>query len=201
LTVTYSGDSNYAGGTGTTTVTVAQSAYSLSATTPAAVSPGATTSSTVTVVSATDYSGTITLTCTATSTPANATYVPTCTAGSTVAMTGGTAGGTATLTITTTGSTAMLQPLLKGREWIGTGGAMLAFLAFLRIPVRRRNWRSMVGIFVLMIVLGSLSACGGGSSSAPTTQTTPGNYTFTVKGQGNDSASTSENTTFTLTVN
>jgi len=202
LTVTYSGDSNYAGGTGTATVMVTQSAYSLSATTPAAVSPGATTSSTVTVASATDYSGTITLTCTATSRPANATYVPTCTASSTVAMTGGTASGTATLTITTTGSTAMLQPLLRGREWIGAGGgAMLAFLVFLGIPVRRRNWCSMVGIFVLMIVLGSLSACGGGSSSAPTTQTTPGNYTFTVKGQGNDPASTSENTTFTLTVN
>jgi surface-anchored protein len=59
----------------------------------------------------------------------------------------------------------------------------------------------MVGVLVLLIALGSLSACGGGSRSASTTQTTPGIYTFTVKAQGNDPAGTTESTTFTLTVN
>jgi subtilase family serine protease len=202
LTVTYSGDSNYASSTGTATLAVISSTYSLAATTPAAVSPGATASSTVTVTSATDYSGTITLTCTATSTPANATYVPTCTAGSTVAMTNGTARGTATLKIATTGNTAMLQPMPRGGEWIGaTGGGVLAFLVFLGIPARRRNWRALVGVLVCLIALGGLSACGGSGSSKSTTQTTAGSYTFTVKGQGNDPASTTESTTFTLTVN
>ena len=203
LTVTYSGDSTYAGSTGKATVTAIQSTYSLAATTPAAVSPGGTASSTVTVTSATAYSGTITLTCTATSTPANATHVPACTAGSTVTMTSGTAGGTVALTIATTGNTALLRPLLlRGREWIGAGGGgVLALLVFLGIPARRRNWRAMVGVFALLITLGSLSACGGGSSSASTAQTTPGSYTFTVKALGNDPAATTESTTFMLTVN
>jgi subtilase family serine protease len=200
LTITYSGDSNYASATGTSTVTAIQSTYSLAATTPAAVSPGAATSSTVTVTSASDYSGAITLTCTATSTPANASYTPTCTVGSTVTMTSGTTSGTATLTIDTTGSTAQLQPLRRGRDRFVAGGGVLAFLVLLGIPARRRSWRAMVGVLVLLIALGSLSACGG-SSSTSTTQTTPGSYTFTVKGQGNDPAGTTESTTFALTVN
>jgi len=201
VTITYSGDSSYESSTGTATVTVIASTYSLAASTPAAVSPGATASSTVTVTSATNYSGAISLTCTATSTPANATNVPTCAAGSTVAMTSGTASGTAALTITTAGNTAMLHPLQRGREWIGAGGGVLAFLVFLGIPGRRRNWHAMVGGLVMLIALGSLSACGGSSKPAPLTQTTPGTYTFTVKGQGNDPAGTTESTTFTLTVN
>jgi hypothetical protein len=118
-------------------------------------------------------------------------------------MTSGTAGGTVALTIATTGNTALLRPLLlRGREWIGAGGGgVLALLVFLGIPARRRNWRAMVGVFALLITLGSLSACGGGSSSASTAQTTPGSYTFTVKALGNDPAATTESTTFMLTVN
>jgi len=202
LTVTYSGDTNYAGSSGTASVTVIPSAYSLAATTPAAISAGTTASSMVTVTSASDYTGTISLTCAVTSTPANASDVPTCTAGSTVAMTSGTAGGTAALTIATTANTAMLHTLPGGREWIGaSGGGVLALLVFLGIPKRRRSWRAMVGVLMLLMALGSLSACGGGSSSASTKQTTPGTYTFTVKGQGNDLAGTTESTTFTLTVN
>ena len=202
VTITYSGDSNYESSAGTATITVIASTYSLAASTPTAVSPGGTANSTVTVTSAMDYSGTITLSCTATSTPANATNVPACTAGSTVAMTSGKASGTAALTITTTGTTAMLDPLLRGRKWIGAdGGGLLACLLFVGISMRRRNWRGMAGVLALLIALGSLSACGGGSKSTSTAQTTPGTYTFTVKGQGNDPASTTESTTFTLTVN
>jgi len=201
LTVTYSGNSTYASTTATTTVTVLPSTYSLAATTPPAIAAGSTASSTVTVTSATAYTGTITLTCSATSTPANAANVPTCT-GSTFAMTGGTASGTATLTIATTGNMAMLQPLRRGSEWIGAGGGgVLALLVFLGIPARRRNWRAMVSVFVFLTVLGGLSGCGGGGSSISHTQTTAGTYTFTVKGQGNDHVSTTESTTFTLTVN
>jgi subtilase family serine protease len=205
LTASYSGDSNYASGTGKGTVTVTQSAYTLSATSPAAIAHGATTTSTATVSSATAYSGTVTLTCTATNGPASAVYVPGCSPGSTVTMTNGTASGTATLTISTTATTAMLHAMPGSKGWMGTGsGFVLALLVFLGIPSRRRSWRAMLGAMILMAVLGSLTACGGGSSSSSGTSiagTTPGTYTFTVTGQGNDPASTTANTTFTLTVN
>lgn len=42
---------------------------------------------------------------------------------------------------------------------------------------------------------------GGGATTTTTAQTTAGTYTFTVTGIGNDTASTAESTTFTLTVN
>jgi hypothetical protein len=88
---------------------------------------------------------------------------------------------------------------------MGTGsGFVLALLVFLGIPARRRSWRAMLGAMILMAVLGSLTACGGGSSGSTGTGiagTTPGTYTFSVTGQGNDPSSTTATTTFTLTVN
>jgi hypothetical protein len=104
----------------------------------------------------------------------------------------------------------MVRPKLPGggmKGWLGAGsGAVLALLVFFGIPARRRNWRSMLSILVVMVVLGTLASCGGGSSGGGggTTTipgTTAGNYTFTVYGTGNDPASTQENTTFTVTVN
>jgi len=201
LTVTYSGDSNYSSSTGTANVTVIQSIYSLAATTPPPASAGAMASSTVTVTSTSNYNGIISLACAVTSAPANATLVPTCTAGSNATMTSGTAAGTVALTIATTGNSAMLQPFPGANKWIGSGGAALAFLVFLGVPARRRNWRALVGVLILLIGLGSLSACGGGGGKSRTSaQTTPGIYTFTVNGQGDDRAGTKESTTFTLTV-
>jgi subtilase family serine protease len=210
LAVAYSGDSVYAAGSKTTTVTVTQSVYALAASTPTtAIAPGATATSTVTVTSATNYTGTITFTsCTATTTPANAAYVPTCTPSGTVTMANGTASGTATLNISTTAASAMLAwPKLGGkRGWAGAGGgAVLAFLVLLGVPRRKRNWLSMLGVLVMMVALGTLAGCGGGGSSSSggssIAGTTAGAYTFTVTGTGNDVNNTVETATFTLTVN
>jgi hypothetical protein len=95
----------------------------------------------------------------------------------------------------------------KGKGWLGAGGgAVLAFLVFLGIPARRKSWRAMLGLLVLIAALGSLSACGGGGGGGGTT-TTPdpgtsaGTYTFTVTGVGNPSVSPSVSATFTVTVN
>ena len=116
-------------------------------------------------------------------------------------------GGTATATVFTTAATAeLVYPKMhgKGRGWAGAGGgAVLAFLVFLGIPARRRSWRQMLGILILMITLGSLAACGGGGSggSTGTTGTPLGSYTFTVIGVGSPSVSPVPSTTFTVTVN
>ena len=208
LTVSYSGDSNYAAGTGTASVTVTASVFTLSATTPAAVAPGSPATSTVTVTTATGYAGTVTLACALTTSPSGATNLPTCSGGSsTVALSGGATTGTATITVSSTSaSSAMLvwpKAGGKGRGWAGAGGAVLAFLVLLVTPARRRSWRSMLGVLVLMAALGTLAGCGG-KKTPPTTGnlgTTAGVYTFTVTGTGSPSVTPAPTTTFTVTVN
>jgi hypothetical protein len=89
-----------------------------------------------------------------------------------------------------------------GKGWLGAGGgAVLAFLVFLGVPARRRSWRALLGMVMLLASLGSLAACGGGGVTTISTQTSAGTYTFTVTGVGNDSASTQGSGTFTVTVN
>jgi hypothetical protein len=207
LTVAYSGDANYYAGSGVSSVTVVESVFSLAATSITSLTPGATSgnTSTVTVSTATDYAGTATLTCALTNYPIGASDLPTCSVsnGTNVAM-----GGTATVAVVTTAATAELAyPKLpgKGRGWAGAGsGAVLALLLFLGIPARRRSWRSMLGILVVMAALGSLTACGGvvGGSTNPTNPgTSAGSYTFTVTGTGSSTGNLVETTTFTATVN
>ena len=212
LTVTYSGDLTYASKTNSsTTVTVTESTFALSATSPSAsIAPGGTATSTVTVSSSTLYAGTVTLSCVLTS-PTNLTDPPTCsvTSGSPVTLSSGTTSGTATATVyTTSPSAALLYPKLPGksRGWAGAeGGAVLALLLFLGIPARRRSWRSMLGILVVMAALGSLAACGGGGGGTtgppPNPGTAAGMYTFTVKGTGNPTVTPAPTNTFTVTVN
>jgi subtilase family serine protease len=207
LTVKYSGDAVYGTATGTASVTVtaAASTFTLSASAPPAISKGSTATSTITVASTNGYSGTVTLACTASSTnPANsATDAPTCTVSS-----GGIAvGKTGTATVTTKAAVAALEKP-KFFPWEGAGGgAVLALLVFLGIPARRRSWLAMLGALVLMIVLGSLAACGGGGSSGgggggtSDPGTASGTYTFTVTGTGTPAVSPSPTTTFTVTVN
>jgi hypothetical protein len=213
LTATYSGDPVYASGVGTAPVTVTQSAFALAATTPSAIAtPGGSTTSTVTVSSHTFYTGTVTLTCSLTSYPVGAVYSPYCsfTSGSTVSMSAGTPTPTSsTATVTTTAaSSELVYPKMpgRGRGWVGAGGgAVLALLVFLGIPARRRSWRQMLGVLVMMAALGSLASCGGGSiggsGGSGIAGTTPGSYVFTVTGTGNDSANTTGTAKFTVTVN
>lgn len=212
LTATYSGDTNYTSGVGTANVTVAESVYSVSATTPAAVSPGVSTTSNVTVSSNLFYSGTVTLTCALTSSPNGAIYAPTCsiTSGSTVTMSAGLPSPTSSIaTVSTTAATSeLVYPRMHGRGWAGAGGgAVLALLIIWGIPARRRSWRQMLGVLVVMAALGSLTGCskvGSASSTGSTTSnpgTTAGVYTFTVTGTGNPAVSPAPTTTFTVTVN
>ena len=62
----------------------------------------------------------------------------------------------------------------------------------------------MLGIFVLMAALGTLSGCGGSSSSIKTPTdagTTAGTYTYTVTATSNPSVTPAVSTTFTIVVN
>ncbi len=213
LTVTYSGDSNYGTASNTASVTVTESMFTLSVTTaPGAISsPGGSTSAAVTVNGANGYTGMVQLTCAQTSGPSNGFGdAPICT-GPTASVAVGSAG---TFTITTSAPIVADLALPKatghGRGWAGAGGgAILAFLVFLGIPARRRSWRSMLGMLVLMVALGSLAGCGGGGSgggggggggnSDPGTAT--GIYTFTVTGIGNPTVTPTPTITFNVTVN
>ena len=206
LNVSYSGDANYAASpTNTATVTVTGSTFTLAPTAPATIAPGASATSTITVAAVAGYTGTVTLTCQETSSTASGGDGAACTIPTTAVQ----MGGTATATVTTTAPVAELRyPNVrgKGNGWMGAGGgAVLALLCFVGIPARRRSWRQMLGLLVLMAALGGMSACGGGSSGGGGGQsdpgTTAGTYTFLIQATGNPSVTPSVSTTFTVTVN
>lgn len=211
LTASYLGDSEYGPASGTASVTVTQSTYTLSATTPSAIAPGATATSTITgVASTTGYTGTVTLnTCTLTSSSVTSpNSPPTCSVSGTITYAAGAASGSGTALVSTTAaSAALVYPTLgNGKGWLGGGGAVLAFLVFLGIPARRKSWRAMLGTVVLLVALGSLVACGGGSTNSGSggtsiSATSAGTYTFTVSGTASPSVGTAPTTTFTVTVN
>jgi subtilase family serine protease len=217
LAVTYGGSTTYAAATSnsakvTVTGTSSSATFAVNSpipsVSPTTIAPGATSTATVTVTSSNGYAGTVTLTCVLTS-PTNLTDPPTCSGGSsTVTLSSSTTIGTPTITVyTTAASSAVLAyPKLpaKGRGVVGAGsGALLAVLLFFGIPARRRGWRSMLGILVLMASLGSLAACGS-SAATTTTQSNPGTsagtYSFTVTGTGNDTNKTTATVTFQVVV-
>ena len=105
ITATYSGDSNYTGSTGATTVTVTEAAISLQAE-AINVTAGSTTGNTakVTVNSTGGFAGPVNLSCAVTSSPANATSPVTCGIPASIDLSG-TAPATTTLTATSSTST------------------------------------------------------------------------------------------------
>lgn len=214
LTVNYSGDTFYANGSGTGSITV-KAPYSLATTTPSAINPGSNATATITLTADSSYSGTITLTCSLATSPTGAEDLPGCTvtSGSPITITNGTASGSTTVTITTTAATANLDRRgLPGGTGAG-GGMILALLVFFGIPARRRNWRNLLGLLLVIAALGAVSACGGGGgggaggggggggSGSGNPGTTAGNYTFTITGTGNPGINPAPTATVKLTVN
>ncbi len=197
LTGTYSGDGNYSANTGSASVTVTVPTPSFTiAGTAVSIARGATTgnTSTITVAPTNGFTGSVALTAAVTSSPSGAQYPPTFSFGSTspVSITG-TSAGTATLTISTTAasSAAMEYPNRRGVPWYAAASATLACILLWGIPARRRSWRTMLGLVVLLVALaGGVLACGGGGggsgggggggNSIP--GTTAGTYTVTVTG-------------------
>ncbi|WP_348262676.1 Ig-like domain repeat protein [Telmatobacter sp. DSM 110680] len=207
LTVTYNGDSSFSTATGTATVTVTQSTYTLAATTPASINRGSPAASTITWTTTNNYSANVTLgTCTLNAgSPSNsAADTPKCTVSSTAF--GSSGSGTATVSTAAATTAALKRPAFPGAAYAGSS-AILALMVFFGIPARRRSWRAMLGVFLLIMTLGSLAACGGGGGSSgggggtSDPGTASGKYVFTVNATGSDAAKTTATTTFTVTVN
>ncbi len=166
--------------------------------------PGATSgnTATITVTPSGGFTGAVALTAALATSPNGATDLPTFSFGATtpVSITGASA-GTGTLTVSTTAATssALVRPNTPGTPWYATGSAALACLILLGIPARRRRWRSMLGMFVLL-ALGAMGlvSCSKNNSNSGNPGTTTGTYTITVTGT---SGSITQTTTVTLIVN
>ena len=230
LTATYNGEPGvYNSATGTGQVTVNQSTYTLTPGTPSSssVTPGQSATVTVALAPVAGYTGTVTLSCAQTNTTATNSDGTTCNGSGTSQVNLATCGSSCSVTFTigTTApqAAALVRPELpggsrkgpggrdpSGRELLGAGsGAVLALLVFFGIPARRRSWRQMLSILVVLAAIGVMTSCGGGSSGGCTTNcggqpdpgTTAGTYTYTVTASSNPSVTSTVTTTFTVTVN
>jgi len=227
LTANYSGDSNYNAGHNGGSVTVTESTFTLNsppvAVTPAAatnstgISPGSSATAVVTAAPTAGYTGTVTLTCAQTSTTASGGDGATCTSTGNGQINLATCGNSCTVTFTIGTSAPIIaslaRPNLPGGDhkgWLGAGsGAILALLVFFGIPARRRSWRSMLSVLVVMVAIGTLASCGGGTTNSgggggggqSDPGTTAGTYTFTVTAAANPSVTPAVTQTFTVTVN
>ena len=132
--------------------------------------------STLTITPAGGFAGAVTLSAVLTNQPIGAENPPEFSFGTTnpVNITGASA-QTATLTVTTYPANESQAKLLP-YGWRKTGGALLACLLLVGIFPKRRAYLS--AILILFVLAGGLVSCG----SAPSTMTTPGDYTILVTG-------------------
>jgi hypothetical protein len=101
----------------------------------------------------------------------------------------GTTAQTATLTVNTTAATAMNQRLRT--PWRVAGGAVLACVALLIVPLRRRRWMALMAWVALFAATAGMGCGGGGSAGGggggggggqKDSGTTAGIYTVTITG-------------------
>ncbi len=182
---------------------------------PLTVAPGATSgnTSTVSVTPWYGFTGSVSLTCAIT--PTAASDPPTCSVPATV-MVSGTTAQTATLMVSTTAPTTAANRHLQ-MPWQdatnGAGSTVLACVALLFVPLRRRNWlvprRSRLVLLAWLALFaavagmgcggaGSTGSGGGGGGGGQTNPgTTAGTYTVTITGV---SGAMTETGTVALTV-
>jgi subtilase family serine protease len=182
--------------------------FSLAAVTPAITiaAAGSSGTSMITVTPINGFVGPVTMTCTLTTVPTGATSPPTCTVSSPTVTASGAA--MATLTVSTTSGTTAALRLPGNRMLPWEAGAAMAALLFFGVPVRRRSWKSVLGLLMLVAIGGFAAGCGGNSVSAttptsptgPTGPTTPSStpYVVTVTGTGGGATAS---TTVSVTVN
>ncbi len=201
VTVSYSGDANYAAAT----ISVPQTVTADFAVTPPstgaaiAVASGQSGTSQISIAGAAGYTGTVTLSCTGLPAAASCSFSP---ASLNLA---GTTAQSATLTVSTGGSSTARMALPE----VGGGLKTLACGIFagsllLMWPGRRKRTfcRAMWSSGMLAVALAALilvpTGCGGSSSSKPAGSSTPaGTYPFSVVAT---SGTTVLTTSYTLTV-
>jgi hypothetical protein len=176
---------NYAGSTSSAATIKVTTTADFSLTVPSnqnpilITAPGAQGTATISVSPIGGFTGTINFTCslTSTMTSSTCTFSPT-----SITLPGQTS--TVMTVQTTAGSTVV--PLFKSPRWlVPIGGAVLACLFLLIVPVKRRRLKLAFASLFLVLLAAALVACGGGgsSSSVSTSPGTPtGNYTATVTG-------------------
>jgi trimeric autotransporter adhesin len=170
------------------------------------LNPGAASgnTATITITPANGFTGMVNLSCKLTAQPANAVSLPTCALPGSVSITG-TNPATATMTITTTaaGNTSAATPPL--RDFLLGGGATLAMIFFFGVPARRRAWRTLFGLLVVIVTMAGIG-CGSVANQNHGTgpvvaATTAGNYTFTITAVDATTELQGSSTTITITVN
>ncbi|HLJ76393.1 MAG TPA: Ig-like domain repeat protein, partial [Acidobacteriaceae bacterium] len=173
------------------------------------VARGATTgnTSTITVTPSNGFTGAVNLSCAITNSPAGGSDPPTCSIPSSVSITGTTA-ATATLSVATTAPSAALLDRPLTRFLFGEGGAVLALLVFFGIPARRRAWRTLSMLAVVVLTAAVIGCSGGGGSGGSGSGggqtnpgTTPGIYTITVTGKDAATGAITASSNVTLNVN
>jgi sugar lactone lactonase YvrE len=194
LTANYSGDSNYAAASGTTTINVVPLVVTLP--TPPPIAPGSAATATATFSAGSTYSGTLHVSCALTSSPAGAQSVPPCNvnpASVTIA-----AGGNVTTIVTVNTTKASSGSALN--QW--GGGGILAFALLFVVPsLRLRKIALLLAICAIAI-----NGCGGGGSPSSGTPpgsipaTTPGSYTFRVTATDTSNANVTTSANLTITV-
>ena len=194
--------------TGTVAITAAVGTKTISftpaPTTATIASPGQSGTSTLSLTS--NYvGGTINFGFVLATAPSNAetAYNPACTA-PTLTTANGVATVTATCTSTAVSKSALSYPMTheKERWYEGAGGAALACVLFFGIPARRRGWKSMLSLLVILVTMAGLGCGGGGGGGGGggTIGTTTGTYTYTVTGTDTTTGATATPATATLTV-
>ena len=191
----YLGDANYAGSTSSIVDISSPPSFVLSSVDLELSSEHGTAAGDITTTSEGGYSGTINYTCelvtaTTTTAPPECAMDP---ASETL-----TAGGTVTPEILIFGKGTKLPPGIEigsNARWIGTGGAALACCLLFGIPARRRGWRAMLAVILLLTGMGGFTAC-----ARPGKLISSGQYTFKVTAVDSKNAALTGTATVTVKV-
>jgi hypothetical protein len=140
------------------------------------------------IVATNGFSGTVALSCAIT--PAAASNPATCSLAPASVTLSGTTPQSSVLTITSTaGELVQNHPTPFG--WLAGGSTAFAFVLFIGLPRRRRNWTA--GLLILLLGVVSLGIVGCSSTptySSPVTGTSVGAYTVTITGTAGSTVAT-----------